>query len=304
MSGEGIAGAEAPGSRRRVRPRAELAPAKINLTLEIRGRRPDGYHELESLVLFADFGDRLEYRAGGPFSLDIEGPFAAGLDGEGNLVERAALALWRSRGDEPAGRFRLVKSLPVAAGLGGGSADAAAVFRLLAAKGARGKLDALVPLAGQIGADVPCCLLSRAAIMTGIGERLHPLAPIEPVPAVLVNPMLPLATRDVFRVLSAEPLSKAPLTAPVLPKISSLADLLAYARGRGNDLEIPARRLLPVIGDVLTALAGARGALLARLSGSGPTCYALFATQAEATAAATAITDAHPGWWVQPVNLS
>ncbi len=283
----------------------ELARAKVNLTLEIRGKRADGYHELESLVLFADFGDRLEYRVGGPFSLSIEGPFALGLDRGGNLVERAALAYAQQhRGGEPSGAFRLIKNIPVAAGLGGGSADAAAAFRLLAAaQGAADSLEAMIPAAHSIGADVPCCLLSNAAIMTGIGEVLHPLAPIAPLPAVLVNPMLPLATRDVFAALEAAPLTEAP-PAPDLPKFAGIADTVAYARKRANHLESPARRLLPVIGDILAVLDAAPGALLARLSGSGPTCYGIFSNRDDANAAAASIGQEYPGWWVQPVNLS
>lgn len=285
--------------------RVELARAKVNLTLEIRGKRADGYHELESLVLFADFGDRLEYRAGEPFSFTIEGPFAAGLETGGNLVERAAFAYAQQHGSsEPSGAFRLIKNIPVAAGLGGGSADAAAAFRLLAAaRGAGDSLDALLPAARSIGADVPCCLFSRAAIMTGIGEVLHPLAPIAPLPAVLVNPMLPLATRDVFAALEAAPLTEAP-PAPHLPKLAGIPDVVAYARQRVNHLESPARRLLPVIGDILAVLDAAPGALLARLSGSGPTCYGIFTNHDDANAAAASIGQEYPGWWVQPVILS
>ncbi len=280
----------------------ELARAKINLTLEIKGRRPDGYHELESLVLFADFGDILEYRPGGAFSLSVTGPFASALEGD-NLLEHTARAYAALSGGEPSGAFHLVKHIPVAAGLGGGSADAAAALRMLAAEGEPMPRSALLDLAAGIGADVPCCLLASAAIMTGIGDTLHPLPPLTPVPAVLVNPMLPLSTRDVFRELAAAPLAAAP-SAPLVPAFADAAELAAYARARSNDLERPARRLLPVIGEILAVLGEAHGALLSRLSGSGPTCFALFANSPDAQAAADAIRQHRPGWWVRAITLS
>jgi 4-diphosphocytidyl-2-C-methyl-D-erythritol kinase len=282
----------------------ELAPAKVNLTLEIKGKRQDGYHELESLVLFADFGDRLRYRPGGSFSLEIGGPFAAALGAGDNLIKRAAQAYASAQGGEANGAFDLEKNLPVAAGLGGGSADAAAALRLLRRRhGAPADLAALLPAARSVGADVPCCLYSRAALMTGIGERLHLLQPVPPIPALLVNPMRPLPTGEVFRELAAAPLAETP-TPVNAPALASLSDVLAYASARRNDLEPPARRLLPVIDEVLAALAAAPGVLLRRLSGSGPTCFALFAEMAEAEAAAATIAREQPGWWVQPVHLS
>lgn len=292
------AGCEAPAHR-------ELARAKVNLTLRVLGRRADGYHELESLVLFADFGDEVSYSPALDFSLSIGGPFAAALDGaDGNLLARAAAAYAGLTGAEPRGAFHLTKKIPVAAGLGGGSADAAAALRLLAAAAGPGlDAEALMGAAGSLGADVPCCLLSRAAIMTGIGDRLHPLPAMTPTPAVLVNPGLPLATADVFRALQAPLLDAQPMP-PDLPRLEGPSDLAAYANARSNDLEPPALRLLPVIAEILEALATAPGALLARLSGSGPTCFAIFADPAAAQAAAAAISAQHPPWWVQPVNLS
>ncbi|HEY7646166.1 MAG TPA: 4-(cytidine 5'-diphospho)-2-C-methyl-D-erythritol kinase, partial [Hyphomicrobiales bacterium] len=264
----------------------------------------DGYHELESLVMFADFGDRLAVRPDGPLSVAVEGPFAAALGDGDNLVERAAKAYAAAFGGEAGGAFHLVKDLPVAAGLGGGSADAAAALRLLMRRhGTPENLEALVQVARELGADVPCCLYSRAALMTGIGERLHRLDALPPIPALLINPLQPLATRDVFRELAAAPLAEAdgPLTTP---HFNTVAELLDYARARHNDLEPPALRLLPVIADVLAALSAAPGALLCRLSGSGPTCFALFAEMGEAEAAAAVIAGGHPQWWVQPVRLS
>ena len=279
----------------------ELARAKVNLTLEIKGKRADGYHELESLVLFADFGDIVEYRPGGAFSLSVTGPFSGALQDD-NLLERAARVYAELSGSEPRGAFHLAKHIPVAAGLGGGSADAAAALRILA-WGKPVEPPLLLAAAGRIGADVPCCLSASAAIMTGIGDKVHVLAPLTPVPAVLVNPMMPLSTSAVFRELSAEPLAATPAQ-PLNPKFAGAADLAAYAKARANDFETPARRLLPIIGDILAELDAAPGALLSRLSGSGPTCFALFADAAHAVAAVDVIRFEHPGWWVRAVSLS
>ncbi len=281
----------------------DRAPAKINLTLEIKGKRSDGYHELESLVLFADFGDELEFRPAPDFSLSVDGPFSDGLAGGDNLVRRAASAYAERYGLSLSGNFRLRKQLPVAAGLGGGSSDAAAALRILRKlHGQPGDLTALVPLARDLGADVPCCLHARAAIMTGIGEILHPLPASERIPALLVNPMRPLATGDVFRELNAGPLEpeRAPFAPPAL---TTRRELIDYAAARGNDLEPPARRLLPVIDEVLDTLRAAPGALLARLSGSGPTCFAVFTEIHEAQAATRVIARSQPRWWVQPISL-
>jgi 4-diphosphocytidyl-2-C-methyl-D-erythritol kinase len=279
----------------------ELARAKVNLTLEVRGRRVDGYHELESLVLFADFGDILEYRPARTFSLEIAGPFAAVLQGP-NLIDRAVYVYTEVTGTSIQGSFRLVKHLPVAAGLGGGSADAAAALRILIAISGAPDPEALTAAAARIGADIPCCLASHTAIISGIGENLHPVACRLAVPAVLVNPLLPLATRDVFRELAAPPLaaSRGPLS---IPGFASVTEIAAYAKARGNDLEAPARRMLPAIGDILAALRASPGSLLSRMSGSGPTCFALFADAADALAAADAIALEHPGWWVKAVAL-
>lgn len=285
----------------------ELARAKINLTLEIKGKRPDGYHQLESLVLFADFGDVLTLEDdSAPTGLTVDGPFAeaCGNFADENLVITAARAFAAFSGPAPSGTFHLTKNLPVAAGIGGGSADAAAALRLLAARHPQhADIAALIPTARQIGADVPVCLYSRATLMTGVGETLHPLAPIEPVPAVLINPLLPLATRDVFRELAAGSLT-APPAQPQLPTLNDFDALLDYTRASRNDLEPPARRLLPVIGEILDALTMAPGAALVRLSGSGPTCFALFANSADAENAATLLQRDHPGWWIRSTRLS
>jgi 4-diphosphocytidyl-2-C-methyl-D-erythritol kinase len=283
---------------------SETARAKVNLTLEILGRRPDGYHELRSLVAFADFGDTLALDdPSAPFSLRIEGPFARALDG-GNLVEAAA-ALHACTGGEMRGAFRLTKRIPVAAGLGGGSADAAAALRLLAAseQPPRAPLPALMPRAAKLGADIPVCLHSKAALMTGIGERLTVLPAFPRISALLVNPLLPLATAAVFRELRAGPLSDESPQTDAPPVFQTLNDVLGYARDSRNDLEAPARRLLPAVGEILACLDRLPGALLARLSGSGPTCFALFRDAGEANAAAHSLRTQHPQWWVEATAL-
>ncbi len=281
-----------------------LARAKVNLTLEIKGKRGDSYHELESLVLFADFGDLLEYRSGADPSLQIEGPFAEELRSGVNLIEKAAEAYEGAFGVSVSGAFRLIKTLPVAAGIGGGSADAAAALRLLqAANGAPADISELVAPAQLIGADVPCCLYARALVMSGIGERLHILPPMAPIPAILVNPLRPLSTRDVFHTLDAGPLPDQP-SRIVYPSFASADELFAYALTRGNDLETPAKRLLPEVEEVLSTLSAAPGVRLARLSGSGPTCFAMFAGAADAQSAAQKLMNERPDWWTRPVMLN
>jgi 4-diphosphocytidyl-2-C-methyl-D-erythritol kinase len=312
----------------------DIARAKVNLTLEIQGKRADGYHELESLVAFTRFGDAVTMAAGRPFRLELSGPFASVIEGD-NLIQKAAALYAAARGEageiaggphgdeatliasaggaersaqatgsasRPSGGFRLDKQIPVAAGVGGGSADAAAALRLLAGSPHGAARAALLPLAAQLGADVPVCLLSQPALMAGIGERLMPLATFPCVPIVLVNPRLPLATAAVFRELSAAPLEPG-LVPPDPPALADIDDVIAYASARSNDLQAPAQRLLPVIAAVLERLAASPGARLARLSGSGPTCFALFSTQGEAEAAATQIASDAPQWWVKATTL-
>lgn len=294
----------------------ELAPAKVNLTLRVLGRRPDGYHEIASLVAFADIGDALTLETGTPetgtpepgraTTVHVSGPFAPSLAGE-NLV---AVAVARAREADPgieAGAITLEKRLPVAAGIGGGSADAGAVLRLLrrANPGRAGAVD-WPAMAAKLGADVPVCLDSRAAFMTGIGERLHPLPALPPLPAVLVNPRVAVPvdkTAQVFRRLAAPPLP-ADATAAAAPAPFAGADeLLAYIARNGNDLERPALALMPVIAEIMSALEGSDGCLVARLSGGGPTCFGIYPTRADAEAAAAALASRHPTWWVAATTL-
>jgi 4-diphosphocytidyl-2-C-methyl-D-erythritol kinase len=284
---------------------SETAKAKLNLTLEVLGRRSDGYHELTSLVAFAVLGDEVELTPGPPLALRIEGPFAAALSGSANLVLEAAEAAKQFAPGLKLGSFKLTKRLPVAAGLGGGSADAAAALRLIA-RANPGALDAprLTELAAGLGSDVTACLASRPALMTGRGERVVPIEGIPACGVVLANPRLPLAAGDVYAALGAPALASRPQP-PDLPDFAgSFARLIDYARPRGNALEAPALRLAPVIGEVLGTLNAIPGARLARLSGSGPTCFALFATEEEAKEMASVLQDAHPNWWVAASRLA
>ena len=272
----------------------ELARAKVNLDLLVTGRRPDGYHELDSLVAFADFGDTLTIEPASELSLDVTGPLAADLSrGEDNLVLRAARRLATAAGIVPRARLRLDKRLPMASGLGGGSADAAAALRGLRRLWEL-KLDdrALAAIALELGADVPVCLAGGTAHMRGIGELIEPVPDLEPLPLVLVNPGLPLATAAVFRALPKAAIGPRREPVPAHP------DAAWLARSR-NDLETPARTLVPAIGQVLTALAAAPGCRLARMSGSGTTCFGLFPGH-DAARTAAAIASAHPSWWVRP----
>jgi 4-diphosphocytidyl-2-C-methyl-D-erythritol kinase len=278
----------------------EEAPAKVNLTLAIRGRRPDGYHELESLVAFAHCGDRLSLLPGDPLGVHVSGPFAPALGATSdNLVLTGARALAHRVPALELGSFVLVKHLPVAAGIGGGSADAAAALRLLARANALDLADLRLADAAQAtGADVPICLDPRPRIMRGIGERLSAPLPLPRLAAVLVNPGVPVATRQVFAALAAPCLSTLNGAVGECAIPSGREELLAFLRAQGNDLEGPAIGIAPVIAQVLASLRGAPGCELARMSGSGGTCFGVFANEVVAMAAARAITKSAPSWWV------
>lgn len=255
----------------------EIAYAKINLALRVRGRQEDGYHDIDTVFAFAENGDRLSVAEGERLELNVVGPFAGDLgEAEDNLVLRAARLLDPGRGV----RLTLDKRLPVASGIGGGSADAAAALRLLVRWWGLGLGKAeLMALARHLGADVPACLHSRTVRGTGRGDRLEP-AEIEVTgkPLLLVNPGIPLSTAEVF----------------------------GRWRGvetGGNDLEPPALELAPVIGEVLEALRGCPGAELARMSGSGATCFALFDSDAGRDSAAQSIAASRPRWWTLASRL-
>ena len=282
----------------------EPAPAKINLTLHVRRRRDDGFHTIDSLVAFADFGDELEVACSSGFALDVRGPFASGLAGEAdNLVEQAAVAVSRAAGlAAPEFSVRLDKKIPVAAGLGGGSADAAAMVRAgLRLARARLGTSALMQIAAALGADVPCCLASTAQWISGVGHELAPAPALPPVVAVLVNPGIEISTAAVFDGLGLAPGSDAEDAGEIVrpDRFQGVPDFIGYLREARNDLEMPAVRLVPEIGDVQDALFAQNGCLLVRMSGSGATCFGLFANHDEAVGAAALIADARPSWWVQ-----
>jgi 4-diphosphocytidyl-2-C-methyl-D-erythritol kinase len=277
-------------------PLVEKAPAKINLTLRVLGRRADGYHDLESLVAFADLADTLTLQPGGTTALDISGPFAAASGPVAdNLVLKAVIALRQRLDGLTAGRFLLEKNIPAAGGIGGGSADAAAALRLLArANGLTLDDSRLNEAALSVGADVPVCLDPRVRIMRGVGDRLSAPLDLPPLPAVLVNPGVPLATREVFAKFTSAPASKK-----YLEDVPRTYDAMIEFLGQhGNDLTPGAIACLPVIADVLTALRALPGVRLARMSGSGPTCFALFASAGEAAAAGQRLEAEHKDWWV------
>jgi 4-diphosphocytidyl-2-C-methyl-D-erythritol kinase len=260
------------------------------------GRRADGYHDLESLVAFADVGDELALAPGDKLDLTVSGSSAAvtGPSGD-NLVMKAARSLAALMPGLKTGHFALTKHLPVAAGLGGGSADAAAALRLLARRNGIAPGDVrLMAAARQTGADVPVCLDPRPRLMRGIGDVLSAALDLAPLPAVLVNPGVALATKDVFRALTL-PASNASADdiEPTFPSIASGT----------NDLEPAAIALQPVIADVLAALRESGGCRLARMSGSGATCFGLFDSAGAAAAAADSLNAAHANWWVRATTL-
>ena len=279
---------------------AEAAHAKINLSLRVLGRRSDGYHELRSLVVFAGLGDRLTAQAADDLTLDLTGPFGPLLAGEAdNLVLRAARALRDLSGVAAGAKLTLEKNLPVASGMGGGSADAAAALRaLMRLWDVAPDEEARMRLALSLGADVPVCLDARPAMMRGVGERIERLASLPSFWLVLVNPGVSLPTASVFRELAAPPLG-AGEAEPAIPAFATLDGLLPWLVAEANDLEAPAVRLVPEIGETLAALAATVDCRLARMSGSGATCFGLYPGEAEARAAADVLAAAHPGWWVK-----
>jgi len=282
---------------------ATRAPAKVNLTLHVLGRRPDGYHALESLVAFGATGDDLSLTPGA-LSLSVSGPTAnAAGAGNDNLVLKAARALARRVPGLRMGAFHLTKRLPVAAGLGGGSADAAAALRLLARLNGLSRDDpAILAAASDTGADVPVCLASRARMMAGAGEVLGPALRLPPLFAVLANPGVPVATAAVFQAL-ALPQGGTASPHPAIEPATGAAGLIQIIAGGRNDLETPAIALAPAIGEALASMRAAAGCRLARMSGSGATVFGLFDDGAASLATAKAIRRARPGWWVRATRL-
>ena len=278
------------------RPVARFAAAKVNLYLHVLGRRTDGYHLIDSLVAFADIGDRLEARPAAELSLAVEGPEAAGLAGpsEDNLVLVAARRLAAYAGIAPGAALRLEKCLPVASGLGGGSSDAAAALKALAQLW-RLPIDevALAALGATIGADVPVCLYGRPAWVGGIGERIAAAEDLPAAGILLANPRIALPTAGVFAARRG-PFGEPGRFAPMPQDAMGLARALARCR---NDLTEAAVGLVPEIAAVLDRLAALPGALLARMSGSGASAFALFADRAAAELARLALAAAEPRWW-------
>jgi 4-diphosphocytidyl-2-C-methyl-D-erythritol kinase len=274
------------------------APAKVNLFLHITGKRADGYHVLESMVAFAGVHDRLQVAPADRLTLAVTGRFAGQLPGDtgGNIVLRAAQMLAEAAGVRQGAALVLEKQLPVAAGIGGGSADAAAVLRLLT------RLwdialpeEEMLALALSLGADVPVCYRGVTAMMRGIGEQLTPLPKLPALPAVLVNPLCAVPTAEVFR-RNSSPFSPAQEVGEVP---ASLEGLVEFIRSMHNDLEPAAIAVQPLVGELLEMIAAETGCLLSRMSGSGATCFGIFASEAEAQAAARSLRKLQPEWWVE-----
>ena len=280
----------------------EPARAKINLTLHITGKRADGFHLLDSLVTFTEFGDRLGAAPADEVSLQISGLFAGQLDEHDNLVLDAAHALARSLGTGQGAALHLEKNLPPASGMGGGSADAAATLRLLQRLwGQSLPIDELHALALRLGADVPVCLAQTPSFMRGIGEDIKPVA-LPPLPIVLVNPGVHVSTPAVFRALGYTP-ANAPAPAPNPPVFTAPQSLLDWLFQTRNDLIAPAVRLSPEIFAVLEALEATKNCHLARMSGSGATCFGLYGDENSARSAAQTIGAANSDWWVQATRI-
>lgn len=279
-----------------------LAPAKVNLALHVTGRRADGYHLLDSLVVFADLGDMLTLRDGPGtepgISLSLTGPQAPGVPpGPENLILRAARAMGVEGGHERLA-FTLEKRLPVASGLGGGSSDAAAALRCIAARTGAALPDG--PALLRLGADLPVCLAATPSRMRGIGERIDPLPPLPPLWMVLVNPGVPLSTAAVFAALARRDNPGLPALPARWPDTRSFC---TWLRGTRNDLEPAACAIAPQVLAAIDALHRTRGCLLARMSGSGASVFGLFADAGQAERAAARLRARAPAWWVAPAGL-
>lgn len=281
----------------------ERARAKINLTLRVLGRRADGYHALESLIVFADVSDDVSLTPGAPPVVQMDGPYASAIAGS-NLIDTA---LERLAAADPAltlGRIEVDKRLPIAAGIGGGSADAAAVLRAARSINPESRVD-WHAVATSLGADVPVCLSDRSAFVWGFGEQVEPVATLPHLHAVLVCPhgAAPFGkTRSVFSHLSVPAVGTSTAPAP-LPAFADAAALIAYMRAIGNDLQAPAHAVMPSTAAAEAALAALPNCLYVSVSGAGPTSYGIFADAADTAAAAAALTARHPAWWITPTIL-
>ena len=283
--------------------RREHARAKLNLFLHVGSRGTDGYHALESLVVFAAFGDHLQLTPSDSFALARSGPYAAELPDrpDEDLTARAVAGLAEIFGRAPAFTITLEKNIPVAAGLGGGSADAAAAIRLVCREwGVDAHDPRVLALAAGLGADVPMCLHSRPAWIAGVGERVTPVSNFAQLDLLLVNPGVPLSTAQVFGAYA--------LVVPAAGRdrqsgdFATSASVLTFLETQRNDLTGPAQGLCPVISDVLDSLEKWPGCQLARMSGSGPTCFAIFDNEDACNGAARELGARHPDWWVRPTR--
>lgn len=281
----------------------ELAPAKVNLFLHVGNKRPDGYHELESLVVFASVGDELTFEEADELSLKVEGPFASALaDDQDNLVLRAARKFAEFAQVEPKVQIMLTKNLPVASGIGGGSGDAGATLRGLSRLWpGRLTLPQLWNIGHDLGSDVPVSVLPGCWWMTGRGERFLTVRDVGTLDALLINAGVPVSTAEVYEALDARTgIGKTAKPAHHCVRIAHFAE---YLSGTRNDLEAPARALSPAIGEALEALAEGNP-LVARMSGSGGTCFALYPDAVSAQMAAENISREHPNWWIAPTKLN
>lgn len=282
----------------------EPAFAKLNLFLHVTGRRADGYHLVDSLIAFAAVGDHLSVMPADALSLRVTGPMADAVDcaAEDNLIMRAAAALADLAGQPAKGALCLEKHLPVAAGIGGGSSDAAAALRLLMQFwGVTPPPEKLHEIGIRLGADVPVCLSQTPARVSGIGTKIEPMHNMPAgLYALLVNPRKPLSTAAVFKSRSGAFGARAPSELKADTGVSDFVALLAECR---NDLEPAARRLEPEVDQVLSALSEMPGILLARMSGSGPTCFGLFSDPVDASNAGRELSRIHPGWWAAAAPL-
>jgi 4-diphosphocytidyl-2-C-methyl-D-erythritol kinase len=288
------------------RPLVTRAPAKINLTLHVLGRRDDGYHALESLVAFAATGDTLSLEPGTKLSLAVAGPTAAQAgESRDNLVLKAARLLSERLEGLRVGALRLTKRLPVAAGIGGGSSDAAAALRLLARLNDLSLSHPAIGEAARLsGADVPVCLEPRARMMRGAGEEVGPALSLPRLSAVLVNPRVPVETPKVFKALALAPGERLGGGGhPPVASDASVAAVLELLRRTRNDLEPPASALEPVIGEALELVRSTPGSRLARMSGSGATVFGLYDDGIQAAEAARILHAARPDWWVKATTL-
>lgn len=278
-----------------------FAPAKVNLYLHVTGRREDGYHLLDSLVVFAGTGDRLRFAPADDLSLTLDGPGAKDLTAtDDNLVLRAARLLADALGRPAHAAITLEKHLPVASGIGGGSADAAATLRgLLSLWEADLDETKLKEIGLKLGADLPVCLAGRPTQMSGIGETLTPSVELPPAWLVLVNPRIALSTPAVFKARSAGFTPAAPL----IEKPATVHGLAAELSNRTNDLAASAIQLEPTVKTMLDAIAATEGCLLSRMSGSGATCFGLYEDEEFADDAADRLRESHPGWWISPAPI-